>query len=93
MNACELCGIPSDDLTFHHLIPRTLHSNKWFKQRYSKEELNDGVMLDKDCHYHIHKTHDNKYLAKNLNSLELFKNDEKIKNYVSWKQKRYNKHA
>ena len=29
---CELCGSIDDYLNFHHLIPRTLHSNKFFEK-------------------------------------------------------------
>jgi len=43
-------------------------------------------------HSEIHKLHDNKHLAKELNTLEKLKADDKIAKYVSWKQKRYNKH-
>jgi len=42
-NKCELCG-RENVLTFHHLIPVTLHKNKWFKKNYTREEMNTGVM-------------------------------------------------
>jgi len=93
MELCELCQLESNNLTKHHLIPRTLHSNKWFKQRYTKEQLHEGIMVDRDCHNEIHKLHDNKHLAKVLNTLDKLRSDEKIAKYVSWKKKRYNKHG
>ena len=35
---CQLCE-SEEAYNFHHFIPRTLHSNKWFKSRYSKQEM------------------------------------------------------
>ncbi len=35
MSICELCKREVDHTTRHHLIPRTLHRNKWFKKNYS----------------------------------------------------------
>ena len=41
---CELCG--SEDVhNFHHFIPRTLHSNKWFKKRYTPAALPAGGLF------------------------------------------------
>jgi hypothetical protein len=83
---CELCGIESNDITFHHLIPRTLHQ-RYFK-KLSREELNKGIDIDRECHFEIHKFHDNKHLAKELNTLEKLRADPKIRKYVDWKIKR-----
>lgn len=80
---CELCGLESNDITFHHLIPRTLH--KRYFGKYTREELNKGIDVDRECHFEIHRFHDNKHLAKELNTLEKLKNDEKIQGYVKWK--------
>lgn len=39
---CELCD-KENELTFHHLIPKCLHSNKWYKKHYTREELSKGI--------------------------------------------------
>ena len=54
---CELCGSEIDELNFHHLIPRTLHSNKWFEKRYTKQYMREtGIMICKFiCHGQIHR--------------------------------------
>jgi len=46
---CELCQ-REEAQDFHHLIPRTLHTNKWFKKRYAREELQQGIAVCKSCH-------------------------------------------
>jgi hypothetical protein len=50
---CELCG-SAEAHNFHHFIPRTLHRNKWFKRRYTRQQLQQGLELCKACHSAIH---------------------------------------
>ena len=52
---CELCQTDAAT-SLHHLIPRTLHSNKWFKRRYSRQQMQQGIDLCGDCHRAIHRT-------------------------------------
>lgn len=39
---CELCQCEEAD-NFRHFIPRTLYSNKWFKRRYTRQEMQQGM--------------------------------------------------
>lgn len=81
---CQLCQ-REKDLTFHHLIPRTLHSNKWFKKRYTKKEMSSrGIYVCQDCHDNMHKTYDEKTLGRLYNTLELLLNDPKIIKFSKW---------
>lgn len=81
---CRLCG-REEELTFHHLIPRTLHTNKWFKARYSREELQAGVELCRDCHGAIHKLiPSEKTLGREWNSLERLREHEQLSTFVTW---------
>ena len=50
---CELCQ-SEDAHNFHHFIPRTLHSNKWFKKRYTRKQMQAGIEVCKSCHTAIH---------------------------------------
>jgi len=85
---CELCG-RENILSFHHLIPRCLHTNKWFKKMYTKLEMNKGIKVCKyECHKEIHSQISEKELGKSYNTLELLLNHDKIKKYVKWIQKR-----
>ena len=38
---CELCEA-EESYNFHHFIPTTLHKNKWFKKRFTREQMRDG---------------------------------------------------
>jgi hypothetical protein len=85
---CELCQA-EDAHNFHHLIPRTLHSNKWFKRRYTREQMQTGLEVCKSCHSAIHHLiPDEKELGRNYNTREKLMSHPEIGKYVLWKQRR-----
>jgi len=48
---CEFCLRETRaGTTEHHLIPSTLHSNEWFKKRYTRQQMQETVDLCSDCH-------------------------------------------
>ena len=81
--SCALCGRDAP-LTFHHLIPRSLHSNKWFKKNFSRERMQEGVELCRDCHSAIHQAADEKELARHYNTLEALRAHPEIGRFVEW---------
>lgn len=84
---CELCG-REKELTFHHLIPRTLHANKWFKKNHTREEMSKGINLCKDdCHKEIHKIIPEKEMGRSFNTLEKLQRHPKVKKYIKYIQK------
>ena len=86
---CELCG--TDKLiTFHHLIPKTCHSNKWFKKNFEKSDMQErGIYTCRRCHSFIHKQFSEKVLGRELNTLEKIKAHEIIINYLKWAKKQH----
>lgn len=90
IGTCLLCNRLEIPLTFHHLIPRTLHSKKWYKKNYTQDELDKGIDICQDCHEAIHDFISEKDLGKQYNSLKLLLTNEKVKNFISWagKQKK-----
>lgn len=90
---CALCEIEYDDnqINFHHLIPKSFHSNKRIQKLYSKDFLNkNGVYLCISCHNKLHSCIDEKDLAFEFNTIEKIKEIEDIKNWVNWKSKHPN---
>lgn len=84
---CELCEVESA-YNFHHLIPRTVHSNKWFKKRYTREQMRSGLNTCKACHRAIHDlVPSEKELARHYNSLEQLREHPEIANFLRWKQR------
>jgi hypothetical protein len=82
--SCPLCG-RDRPLTKHHLIPATLHKNKWFRKRFTKEELGAGVMVCRDCHSAIHKyIPSEKELGRNYNTIGKLKEHRELRKYTKW---------
>lgn len=73
---CELCGRSVSALTTHHLIP--IHKNG-----------RDGPTAEicSACHRQIHTLFDNTTLARELNTLEKLRADEKVRGFVRWVRK------
>lgn len=87
---CELCGSDHDELNFHHLIPRTLHSNKVFKKKYTKEYMSThGIWIcNRNCHKQIHRFIDEKEMGTTYNTLEKLLEHPEVKKYIEWRSKR-----
>jgi hypothetical protein len=85
---CQLCQ-SEDTHNFHHFTPRTLHTNKWFKKRYTRVQMHDGIDVCKSCHDTIHALiPDEKDLGRNYNTLEKLLSHPQVAAYVEWKRRR-----
>ena len=83
-NKCKICG-RNETTSFHHLIPVTLHTKKWFKKNYEKDYMKShGIDLCKQCHKAIHKFWDEKTLGKKFNTLKSLLENQKIKKHIEW---------
>lgn len=86
--ACELCGRVRP-LSFHHLIPKSLHSNKWFRKNYPRAEMaTRGIELCRDCHEFIHLTFTEKELGRHLNTPKSLSVHPKVRKFVAWVSRR-----
>ncbi len=85
---CELCGA-EEATSFHHFIPRTLHSNKWFKKRFTRPQMQQGLNLCKTCHSAVHDLiPDEKELGRHYYTKEKLLAHPQVANYVEWKRAR-----
>jgi hypothetical protein len=85
---CALCGHDCE-LTFHHLIPRRCHSNKWFRKNFSREEMRTrGINVCRPCHRMIHRSHAEKELGRTYNTLAALLESEPVATYVEWARKK-----
>ena len=85
---CELCEREVSSTTRHHLIPRTVHKNKWFRKTYTKEQLHETIDLCKDCHRQIHKFISHKDLGRFYNSKTKLLTHDQVLSFVTWLRKR-----
>jgi hypothetical protein len=83
---CSLCRRHlKHPTTEHHLIPRTCHSNRWFKKNFSREQMRETISLCSDCHNAVHQFIPNeKLLGRRYYSLELLLTHAQIAKYVVW---------
>lgn len=90
INKCELCGSDHDYLNFHHLIPKTLHTNKFFKKNYEKEYLKQhGIWICKAfCHKQIHRFISEKDMGLTYNTIEKLLEHPEVKKFIEWRSKR-----
>ena len=87
---CQLCRrVVKRGTTEHHLIPRTCHSNKWFKKRFAREQLDETIDVCRDCHKAIHRLiPDVKELGRDCHSLDSLLAHPEIAKFVTWVRKR-----
>ena len=71
-------------LTFHHLIPKKMHRRAWFKRHYSRDQLNEGILVCRLCHRGIHKRYDEMTLGKQFTTLTSLLSDPGLKNHFAW---------
>lgn len=84
---CELCQI-DEATSFHHLIPRTLHRNRWFKKNFSREQMHSGIEVCRLCHRTIHEFVTEKELGRNYHTIDLLLAQPDIAKYVAWRRRR-----
>ncbi len=71
-------------LTFHHLVPKSLHKKQWVKRRFTKKSLQEGILICRDCHDALHKMITRKECATTYNTYEKILNHHNFSNFVRW---------
>lgn len=86
-DTCDLCG-REQPLTYHHLIPKTNHKNKWFRKRFDKQDMTHrGLWLCRACHKMLHRTFSEKELGRHYNTLDAINQVPAINRFVAWVKK------
>lgn len=80
---CPLCQRQTA-LTFHHLIPKKVHARNFFKKKYSKFELREGIDICRKCHDGLHDLYDEMTLGKQFDTLELIQSDPALTKHFAW---------
>ena len=87
MPPCELCG--AEAFNEHHLIPRHCHRKTWFKNRFSKEQMQQTIDVCQTCHRMIHELiPDEKELGRHYHTVATIEAHPEMQNYLQWKRKR-----
>lgn len=89
--SCEMCG-RHKLLTFHHLIPKDVHTT-YLKKRLpagvegepTRQFLNSyGTMVCRQCHSFVHRLAPNDALAKEYNSLAKILDVPSVQSWIKW---------
>ncbi len=85
-----LCGrLPRDGVQEHHLVPRTCHSNKWFRKNFSRGRMRETISVCRHCHSAIHRFVPNeKELGRHYNTVESLMEQPDIRRFVEWAKDR-----
>jgi hypothetical protein len=84
---CELCQ-RVEPLTFHHLIPRSMHRKPRFQKRYDKREMRSrGMNICRLCHNGIHDLIPEKELGDKYSTKELLLAHPGLARHVAWVRK------
>lgn len=84
---CELCG-RDKPLTFHHLIPKAVHSKKRYQKRHTKDELRSlGIHVCRLCHSGIHDLITERELADSFTTREALLEHEGLARHIAWVKK------
>ena len=82
---CELCDRDVNEVTKHHLIPRTRHANKRNKKQFDRKEVRERLAwLCRPCHKQIHALFTEKQLEREFNTLAALKAHPEISKFVEW---------
>ena len=79
-----MCGRVVERRTRHHLIPRSRHTNKRVKVRFTRKELHNTVPLCTACHRQIHRTFTEKELEWGYKPVETLLSHPEISRFVRW---------
>ena len=86
---CELCGRGGIDITRHHLIPRTRHSNKRNQKLFERDDVRTRLAgLCRPCHGFIHKVLSEKQMELEYNTVDLLRSHPEIGKFVEWVRRR-----
>ena len=81
---CRLCDRERHDITEHHVIPRTTHSNKQIKAAYTKAQRKHTEPVCKPCHKQIHVLITEKDMAWQYYTIELLKAHPEVAKWIIW---------
>ncbi len=71
-------------LTFHHLIPKKLHRRTRFRKQFSREQLNRGIDICRQCHDGIHDRYDEMTLYREFAAPEKLTADPALARHFEW---------
>ncbi|RAL09541.1 HNH endonuclease [Aspergillus homomorphus CBS 101889] len=82
--ACEICARDWIPLSYHHLIPRSVHAKALKKGWHPEWMLNSVAWLCRACHSFVHRMASNEELAREWFTVERILEREDVLSWASW---------
>lgn len=84
---CEICDRSWIPLSYHHLIPRSVHDKVVKRGWHSSADLNNVAWLCGACHRFVHQFKPNEELASDYYTVELLLEEEEVQKWAEWASK------
>ncbi|KAK5321043.1 hypothetical protein LTR70_004288 [Exophiala xenobiotica] len=84
LTACEICERDWVPMTYHHLIPKTVHAKVLKRGWHEERELNSVAWLCRACHSFVHRMASNEELAKEWYTVERICEREDVQKWAMW---------
>lgn len=81
---CEICGRDWVPLTYHHLIPRAVHSKALKRGWHRGEDLQAAAWLCRACHSFVHRLAGHEELAREYYTVERLLAREEVRSFAGW---------
>lgn len=83
-SACEICDRDWINLTYHHLIPRSVHEKAVKRGWHEEWELNRVAWICGACHRYVHSIATNEELAQHWDTVEKLLSREDVQRFAQW---------
>ena len=83
-DACEICGREWIPLSYHHLIPKEVHSKVLKRGWHEQWMLNSVAWLCRACHNFVHRMASNEELAKQWYSVDRILSRDDVQQMARW---------
>lgn len=84
VTACEICGRDWINLTYHHLIPRFVHTKAVKRGWHREEDLQNVAWLCGACHRFVHHFANHEDLARHYYTVDLLLEQDEIVQFAKW---------
>jgi len=81
---CEICERSWIPLTYHHLIPRSVHAKALKRRWHTEDKLNSVSWLCRACHSYVHSVGSNEELAREYFTVEKLLEREDVRSFAAW---------
>jgi hypothetical protein len=81
---CEICDRTWIPLTYHHLIPKSVHGKALKRHWHTEDQLNNVAWICRACHSFVHKILTNEELARDWFTVERLLEREDVVKFAGW---------